>query len=486
MAVVALAATLACKGSGTRIDAPPPSVHAGVGLDTAQLAAVPPSEVSAPVSYDLAPGLAWFESVVPRRIGDLNRRLRTSNKRLEIAFELTRGPFALTVSGRTATLASVLSYRGRGWYHPPLLPAISASCGTGDLRPRVRVAIASTVDVTPQWTLVPRTRVVTLRPLTPVERDQCEITAANIDVTDKVIEAARKAMEGELAKLDRQIRAFDLATQVADIWQTLQAPLSVTDSVWLLINPLAVRLGPFYMDRKVLRATLGLRAQPRVVTGPRPVVAGMRLPALVDSMTAGGLNVLLEGRLRYDVASDILRTKLRDKRITVAGQTLRLRDLEASGVGDGRLALRLDVTGDVTGTLYVVGTPKYDPAREELHMPDLAYDIATDNLLGQGLAWLKGDELLAWLRANARLPAGRLLDEVRHLAEREMNRELTRGVNLQARLDSGRVLSVTAAPTALRVQAAAGGHARLTITLYPVDSVPNRVRSPRAGTNHRP
>ena len=119
-------------------------------------------------------------------------------------------------------------------------------------------------------------------------------------------------------------------------------------------------------------------------------------------------------------------------------------------------------------------------------MPDLAYDIATDNLLGQGLAWLKGDELLAWLRANARLPAGRLLDEVRHLAEREMNRELTRGVNLQARLDSGRVLSVTAAPTALRVQAAAGGHARLTITLYPVDSVPNRVRSPRAGTNHRP
>lgn len=97
---------------------------------------IPPSSIDAPVKYDLTEGLAWLEQTIPRHVGDLEQKNDIpGKKRTKYAYELDRGPFTLTIKGFTGTLSSVIQYKGRGWYNPPVLPEMSTSCGTNDSTP---------------------------------------------------------------------------------------------------------------------------------------------------------------------------------------------------------------------------------------------------------------------------------------------------------------------------------------------------------------
>src|SRR5262249_45283263 len=114
---------------------PAPPRATGPWLDT--LPPVPTSYIDVPVRYNLAPALEWLEAAVPRSMGDLAERHPIPGKsRMHYAFELERQPFRVEIEGRTASVIAEISYKGRAWDNPPILPEISASCGLGPAKPR--------------------------------------------------------------------------------------------------------------------------------------------------------------------------------------------------------------------------------------------------------------------------------------------------------------------------------------------------------------
>jgi hypothetical protein len=179
------------------------------------------------------------------------------------------------------------------------------------------------------------------------------------------------------------------------------------------------------------------------------------------------LHLLTEARMPYDVASVILSHELQGTKIKVGSRALVVRHIRLSGVGDGRIAVGLEVTGPVEGILYAVGRPAFDTATAELYMPDRAYDVGTRSLLVGALSWLAQGSIEDFLRTRVRLKLGNVIEQGRELLERNLNRELVPGVRLQATVNQSRVLGVRAAPDALLARGLASGQGELVLEVEP-------------------
>ena len=457
-----------CTGTSD-VEPPPPQV---VDDPADSLVAPDPSVIESEVRYDLGPAMGSLDKGVPRAFGDIEKRLGVENNgRVHFAYAARRTPFRIAFDGRRATISTIVEYEGRGWYDPPVGPTVSAACATGDVpKPRARVTLVSDLALNREWELVTRSRIATIEPVTDSIRDRCRVTVFRIDVTDRVIRATRGVLETQLRRLDSAIAAVKTRGRFERWWRDMSRPIRLTDSVWFTINPVDVRLRSVRSDSGNLVAAMRLTARPRIETGNRPNDFDLftPLPPLLRTDAAsgrggGGLRVALDGELDYAVASRMLQRALGGKRIDIGNRNLTIQEVDLRGIGAGRIALGVRLTGAVTGRVYLIGTPTYDAKADQLLVPDLGYDLHTSNTLVQGLAWLKDDAIRDFLRERARFPVNAQLDRLRQLAERGMNRELTRGVRIIASLDQAEAVGVRAMRAALRVRALATGSARLEI-----------------------
>ncbi len=458
MVTVAALALGACDAT-LDVDAPPPAMSADI--DT--LPPLPTSTLDIPLTYDLSPVVEALERAVPKKFGNIAERRQLPNKRMHVAFEAVRAPFTVSLNGQTANLSAVINYQGKGWYDPPLAPEVSGSCGIDQDRPRARIQIATALRITPEWKLRGRTRVGSVTPYSTSLRDQCRVTVFNVDVTGRVIDAARSAVEGKRSMIDQKIASLDIRPRFENWWHLLQRPIPLADSVWLQINPSAVRMGESVGTRRTLVTALGFSASPRIVTGPRPSPVETPLPPLHPAAVGDGLHILLDGVIGYDVATRLLQQQLRGKKIVRAGQTLEVSELRLFGIGGGKLALELRFKGAAQGRVYFVGTPRYDAGTNELFVPDLDYDVGSVNLLVSGLEWMKHDDVREFFRARARWPVGDVMQKGREQLAKGLNRDLAPGVRLTAEVNTVQGLAVNAQRRAILLRAQADANARLTV-----------------------
>lgn len=458
---LALASVIALAACDAKLDVDAPAPAMLADIDT--LPTLPTSTLDIPLTYDLTPVVREVERAVPKKFGNIADRKQLSNKRIHVAYEATRGPFAVSLNGQTAHISAVVNYKGRGWYDPPLAPEISSSCGLGDLLPRARIALASDLRITADWKLRSRTRVSRVEPYSDQPRDQCRVTAFKIDVTERVLNATRAALEGQRPMIDRKIGSLDIKTRFEKWWHLLERPIPLTDSVWLVINPSAVRMGQAVGVKKTLVTALGFSASPKVVTGPRPPLSETPLPPLYPAAVGDGLHILIEGVIGYDLATELLRKHLKGKKIERAGQTLVVKDVRLFGIGGAKLALELRFGGRASGHVYFVGTPRYDAGTNELFVPDLEYDVGSANALVSGVEWVKHNDVRDFFRSQARWSVGDVMQTGREQLLKGLNRDLAPGVRLTADVKQVQGLSVHARRSAILLRAQADANARLTV-----------------------
>lgn len=421
---------------------------------------IDPSVVDAPISYALEPMLTALEQSVPRRMGDIEKRVSIpTNKRQSVAFAATRTPFDVAFDGKTLTLSTTVSYQGRGWYDPPIGPDISASCGTTGAQPRVRVVIATALYVNRDWKIVAKSKVRSLKPVTDTDRDACRVTMFHIDVTDRVVSALNPQLSNRLPEVDRRIGAFDLRSRVERWYNLLNKSIRIKDSLWLVLSPEQVRLGGLRIVDTALVADVRLFAHPLLVTGPRPAAITTTLPPLETAVRAVGdsSHLLLEGLLSYDVASGMLSKELVGRKFSRYGRRIEIRKVRFFPLNDGRVALAIGLEGSIKGDAYFVGTPKLDTATRILTVPDLDFDVSTADALVRGLAWLKKGDMVTELRRRATVPMEPIVEETRARVENALNRDLADGVRLSGKVQTGRLLDVVAEPQWLVVRAEAIG-----------------------------
>jgi hypothetical protein len=205
-------------------------------------------------------------------------------------------------------------------------------------------------------------------------------------------------------------------------------------------------------------ARLDLLAAPQILSGARPAVDSTPLPSLGRTQaTTDTADVRMQGLLTWEAADSIFASKLVGKTIGKGWRRVTIEHLEARSAGRGRLMLDVTISGAADGTLHVVGTPRYDPATDEISIPDLAFDANSAGYLGQAAVWLVNGPFLDEVRDHARIKASVLMDELVRVVTKEVNRRLTEGVDLRGSLSGAQVLDVHATRAGLVAQATGAG-----------------------------
>ena len=452
-------AFLAACDAKLDVDAPAPAMMA----DSDTLPSLPTSTLDIPLTYDLSPVVSALENAVPKKFGNIKERKQLPNKRMAVAFEAVRDPFSVSLNGQTAYISAVVHYAGQGFYKAPIVPEVSGSCGIDGVKPRARITIASDLRISADWRLRGKTRVARVEPYSTETKDQCRVTVFNINVTDRVIDATKNALTAKQTMIDNKISSLDIKSRFEGWWHLLEKPIPLTDSVWLTINPSAVRMGQNIGVKKTLVTALGFSASPTVVTGSMPVVPATPLPPLYPAAVGDGLHILLEGVVGYDIASDLLKQHIVGKKFEKAGQAFEVKDARLFGIGGGKLALELRFAGGANGRVYFVGTPRYDPSTNELFVPDLDYDVGSAGLLVKGVEWVKHDDVRDFIRNQARWSIGNVMGQGREQLLKGLNRDLAQGVHLAADVKQVQGLSVHPRRANIRLRAQADASARLTV-----------------------
>jgi hypothetical protein len=441
------------------------------------LTPLPESVIDAPIAFSMDNALAALERAVPTQFGDIEKRIANpNNTRQHFAFAATRTPFEVKLDGQRLTVETVIEYSGRGWYDPPLAPTVSASCGTGDRKPRVRVVLSSNLSLTSNWRIRTNTRLDTVAPFSDETRDQCRVTLFAVDVTPRVVSAVDGVLRKQLTQVDARLASFDVRTPLERWYNHLSKQIRITDSLWLVFNPSDVHYGGMRFEERNIVADIRLFARPVVYSGQQPARVLTSLPPLVRAPRRVGdtLRVLVDGRLEYDVATAMLQKAIGGKRFMRLGRSIKIDSVRMYGLGDGRIVLAVDFVGALNGKAYLVGTPQIDRAEHVLTVPDLDFDVATDNALAQGVAWMKRDDVVQELRKRARLPLDSTVEKYREKVENAINRDLTKGVQLTGDLRTGRIIEVLALERELMIRSEITG----SLALHIDREIP--VRKPRA------
>lgn len=422
------------------------------------------STFDAPLQYDFTPVLRVVERVVPDTFGSLGARHPVgSNPSAQYAYEATRGPFTVFADGKLMHLRATLSYAARGYYTPPIGPTLGAGCGGGNDHPRLALELVSPLTLTADWHLQSSVRLARLAPASSAPGDRCTVSIIHYDVTDRVIDAARGALVAHLPAIDRKIAAVDLRDRFTAWWRLLERPIPLTPGVWLVLRPQRLRLGGVRGSGHVLTVNAGLDAFPAVVTGTEPPAQDIALPPLAHDTSADAYHIVLDGVVDYATASRALGDALRGKTVAEAGRHVVVTGATLSPARGGRVALAIAFTGDASGTLRFVGRPVYDPRTAQITVPDLDYDLQTDNGLINAYSWLRSDALRADFRARARVPTAPVLDRGRQLLLVGLNRTIGDALTLHASVDSVAVRALYVTPAGLMVRAEASGAASVSV-----------------------
>lgn len=407
-------------------DAPPPTP--------------PPSSLSAPMGIPLSRLVALLNDALPRTFGSMDERRELPGRdRTELAFTLQRLPVRARMDGAVARVEGVIEYGLRAYYDPPVLPEVSGSCGTGeDEKRRLRIVIEAPLSLTGDWRLAARSRLVTVEPPTDEERDRCRVTFLGIDLTDRVVEGAREFLEEQERTVDSIAASLDLRPSFEGWWETLREPVELTDSVWLVFGPDSIRRGPLRGSGDSVWVDLALEARPTVVIGPRPAADTTPLPALVAGEVRPGLDVLVEGIVDYGTASRMLLDELKGVELEHEGRRVTVDSLRVFGIGGGRVALDVVVSGDLSARLYFTGTPALDPVSQVISVPDVDFDVATQDVVLAAASWLRQQGLRQLLRERAQWPAAPATEWLGTWLDRGINREISDDLRVE-----GEVLSVT-------------------------------------------
>lgn len=423
----------------------------------------PPPELSTivvPIRASLAPLLPELEARVPKTFRDKQRE-----RGIDVRYEVARDPLKLNMVGAGLHATTTVKYaieacRGR-------FPCVS--CGFGEARREAKITLHTKLDWDPAWRLRSTTR-----PLPVHYEKPREVTWFDIDVTRRFVAPVVNHQLAIAARtIDRNTPGLaSIKPQAEQIWTALQTPMEIAPRTWLTIEPSEVALTPISGSGLNVNSSLSLRALTRVVVGNKPQIARKPLPALkVATGTSTGLRVPFNLELPYDDASRLATKELAGKSYKVNGKPLAIESLKLLPATNGKVLIEaaIDYRGgalrNYRGTIWLEGTPRFDPATSSVIVPDLEYslDPKRRGVLLRVVERAAHDSIRQRLRENARFNLGTRINEMREEITKALTRKLAPGVSVRGRVDAIQPVAATPLPGVLAVRVIATGIAEVTI-----------------------
>lgn len=453
VAVPAAALALGCAGGAAPVTAPiaPGDSVAALGapaggapvVGSAAMAVVPVR-----VTYVLRALTPALDSVFPQRDSLTAAQCATAAGLVCHQYVYRRDALQLRGEGQRLIINTDVAYRARLGV---VGGARVASCGYApQAMRRASLAMSTALYWRKDWRIGSHDT-----QLAATLRDPCLVTVFGVDATRSLQSVLDTQLRLFAAQADTAIpTAGDFRPLADSLWRSFlePTPLDSFASLWLVLDPEAVRVTPLVASGVNITTTMVLYARPRVVAGGKPAVRARPLPPLALGQAPPEFVVPVTVELPF---AELARRATVQLATETATQSVRVDTVFVRGAGDTVL-VDLAVSGALRGRLGLTSRLRWDAATRELLLDDLHWTLQSQGALSRVKATLAAPLVSRAVRRatnGGRVPLGAQLDSVRAELLVKLNGTLAPGVVMGSSVRAVQITQVSTTPTAIVLRA---------------------------------
>jgi Domain of unknown function (DUF4403) len=212
--------------------------------------------------------------------------------------------------------------------------------------------------------------------------------------------------------LDKQItQSFQIRPQVEEAWNMMQKPVSIASQYgtwWIKLTPQSIEMTPFTSSGDVLKANIGVQSIAEVVAGSNGQTPAFRPNTTLPQFKMGynesdAFAVNLTTDISFAEAEQIAKNLVVGQVFNPGGKTIKVDNLQIFGQND-KMVVNTKFTGDYTGSLYLIGTPKFDAQKNTIYLDNVDYDLQTKDFLLNSAKWLFDKTILKKMKEACVFP----------------------------------------------------------------------------------
>ncbi len=424
--------------SGKIVPEKPVLAKSGFLTDT-----LPLSEIDIPIQVNLKPFYNMAEKKVQTIYSSPGwpQDFVVENCDTRYMYRFKRGPLNIKSGGSTVNIGFTGSYiiagaqrvcNGTGSNRVPLTPwSPPCTCGLNEPERRVEIGYQAFLRLRNNYNVA-----VIMQRQEPRPLDQCTLCFWGQDITDIVMAQLKQELDIAGRDIQDSVNGLNLRPQFQQLWNMLNANISLYDLGYLKVNPEKIRLSTLYINNDTLNISLGISARPRISFQKQPEIQTL-VPDISDFRQRSGFSIYADAVIQYDSLSRVLNGQMYKKRIDMEklGKYIVVESCELYGVGSDQLVCKLQFSGSAAGEMYLTGKPVYDKEKKRLTINDLDYDLYTRNALLRTARWLFNKRIIQELNRYAVFDIAEHATALAAGLNNEMNKNWNNGVRTTAKLN---------------------------------------------------
>lgn len=307
-------------------------------------------------------------------------------------------------------------------------PRIPASCGIDEPLRKVHVGFETKIGVGSNYHLTGDTKLKEVKALNP-----CEVTVFNYDATSELEKEISNALKMVEKDIDKEIGSVDLRPDIATTWELLQEPTDLEGYGFLYMRPSAIAMSSIRYKGDTAYFNALLEARPTIYLEPQEFKQ-TKLPKLSEYEDNNGFHITTDIFAGYDSLSAVISREIKGTEVDMNGKKVIFGDVRIYGANNNQLHLKVDFSGSKKGTLYLTGTPAFDPEKQFLSFPDLNFDLKTKSVLLKSAKWLFNGKITDALRSAAEVDLRPYLKDLKTMISESINTALDDGVYMRGQV----------------------------------------------------
>jgi len=430
---------------------------------------LPESHIDIPIQVNLRPVFALAEKSVDTVFTSPNYPdgWVQADCATRYKYHFRRSPLRMSASGTALNLGFTGFYKIHGSTRICVNGAVlspwtpECKCGFGEGERRVEISFSSSFSFQPNYIL--RTRIVRNEPRAV---DKCEVCFWGQDITSEVLKGLKAELDLSKKAMEDSFSVINLRTQMQQAWNLLNEAYAIPGMGYFSLNPKRLRMNELNAKNDLLNISIGISATP-VVSFEKPAPVSVPLPDLSPAKNPGGFNIHLEAALQYDSLTNVMNGYIAGKRFELSEGLIKkhmiIRQARVRGDSTGNLVIDLDFEGSHRGLITLVGKPVYNHATKTIEVPDLNYDLETNDFLLRSVKWLFNKKILRELRKYASFNLASYYDTATKAMNDWMNREWTPGIRGSGSVSELKLSAVQALPQHLLIRSHCSGKLSVTV-----------------------
>ncbi len=268
--------------------------------------------------------------------------------------------------------------------------------------------------------------------------------------------------------IDDQIKEnLNLRKVIENAWKQLQEPIELSKEYnsWVAIHPQNITATTLSTTADAIAFTVSVVSQPNISLGEKPSTTRLTSlpPFKFSAITDNDFKIFVATVVPYKEAEKLATQNLKGETFTSGKYQVTVEDISLYGQGE-KLVIDTKLSGSYKGSVYLIGEPYYDTAKNRVDIKNLDYSLGTQNFLFRTAGWLMKSSMKNKIRENINFYVDYNLQEIKKQAQEQFTRyEIAPGIILKGDLKDLNITDVFLTREGIRVQVGVQGNMNVSL-----------------------